>query len=129
LVLCGDPGRRVDPTPAGARHGENSGGTAEPGVWKKNPELVEHVDYLAVHVLPYWEGVPVQRAVDFVVERMNELKVMYPDKPLVITEVGWPSNGRTRQGAAASDANEAIFLRRFLQRAEQENYIYYIMEA
>ncbi len=88
--------------------------TAEPWhVWKKNPELVKHVDYLAVHVLPYWEGVPVQRAVDFVVERINELRVMYPDKPIVITEVGWPSNGRTRQGAVASDANEAIFLRRF----------------
>jgi exo-beta-1,3-glucanase (GH17 family)/cellulose synthase/poly-beta-1,6-N-acetylglucosamine synthase-like glycosyltransferase len=104
--------------------------TAEPWhIWKKHPELVKHVDYLAVHVLPYWEGVPVQRAVEFVVERINELKVMYPDKPIVITEVGWPSNGRTRQGAVASDANEAIFLRRFLQAAKQENYIYYIMEA
>lgn len=104
--------------------------TAEPWhIWKKHPELVKHVDYLAVHVLPYWEGVPVERAVEFVVERINELKVMYPDKPIVITEVGWPSNGRTRQGSVASDANEAIFLRRFLQRAEQENYIYYIMEA
>ena len=104
--------------------------TAEPWhVWKKNPDLVKHVDYLAVHVLPYWEGVPVRRAVDFVVERINELKAQYPDKPIVITEVGWPSNGRTRQGAVASDANEAIFLRRFLQRAQQEKYIYYIMEA
>jgi exo-beta-1,3-glucanase (GH17 family)/cellulose synthase/poly-beta-1,6-N-acetylglucosamine synthase-like glycosyltransferase len=104
--------------------------SAEPWhVWKKHPELVKHVDYLAVHLLPYWEGVPVQRAVDFVVERIDELRVMYPDKPIVITEVGWPSNGRTRQGAAASDANEAIFLRRFLQRAERENYVYYIMEA
>jgi len=104
--------------------------TAEPWhIWKKHPELVKHVDYLAVHVLPYWEGVPVQRAVQFVVERINELKAKYPDKPIVITEVGWPSNGRTRQGSVASDANEAIFLRRFLQTAEQENYIYYIMEA
>jgi exo-beta-1,3-glucanase (GH17 family)/cellulose synthase/poly-beta-1,6-N-acetylglucosamine synthase-like glycosyltransferase len=104
--------------------------TAEPWhVWKKHPELARHVDYLAVHVLPYWEGVPVQRAVEFVVERINELKAQYPDKSIVITEVGWPSNGRTRGGSVASDANEAIFLRRFLQRAEQEKYIYYVMEA
>jgi exo-beta-1,3-glucanase (GH17 family) len=88
---------------------------------------VPSVDYLAVHVLPYWEGVPVRRAVDFVVERINELKAQYPDKPIVITKVGWPSNGRTRQGAVASDANEAIFLRRFLQRAQQEKYIYYVI--
>jgi exo-beta-1,3-glucanase (GH17 family)/cellulose synthase/poly-beta-1,6-N-acetylglucosamine synthase-like glycosyltransferase len=104
--------------------------TAEPWhIWKNHPELVKHVDYLAVHLLPYWEGVQIDRAVDFVVERINELKAQYPDKPIVITEVGWPSNGRTRQGAAASDANEAIFLRRFLNRAEQEHYIYYVMEA
>jgi exo-beta-1,3-glucanase (GH17 family)/cellulose synthase/poly-beta-1,6-N-acetylglucosamine synthase-like glycosyltransferase len=104
--------------------------TAEPWhIWKKHPELVKHVDYLAVHLLPYWEGVPVDHAVDFVVDRINELKARYPDKPIVITEVGWPSNGRTRQGAVASDANEAIFLRRFLDRAEKENYVYYVMEA
>jgi exo-beta-1,3-glucanase (GH17 family)/cellulose synthase/poly-beta-1,6-N-acetylglucosamine synthase-like glycosyltransferase len=104
--------------------------TAEPWhIWKKHPELVQHVDYLAVHLLPYWEGVKVDRAVDFVVERVNELKAQYPGKPIVIAEIGWPSNGRTRQGAVASEANEAIFLRRFLARAKIENYIYYVMEA
>ncbi len=104
--------------------------TAEPWhVWLKHPELVKEVDYIGVHMLPYWEGVNIDDAVDFIVERMNELKAKYPDKPIVIAEVGWPSNGRTRRGAVASEANEAIFLRRFLQRADQENYVYYVMEA
>jgi len=35
----------------------------------KHPELVPHVDYLAVHMLPYWEGVDVEVAVDFIMER------------------------------------------------------------
>jgi exo-beta-1,3-glucanase (GH17 family)/cellulose synthase/poly-beta-1,6-N-acetylglucosamine synthase-like glycosyltransferase len=104
--------------------------TAEPWhVWVKHPELAENVDYLAVHMLPYWEGVQLDDAVNYIVDRMNDLKALYPGKPIVITEVGWPSNGRTRKGAVASKANEAIFLRRFLQRAEQENYVYYLMEA
>jgi len=104
--------------------------TAEPWhVWLKNPELVNHVDYLAVHMLPYWEGVSVDVAVDYVMERLKLLQVTYPNKPIVITEVGWPSHGRIRQGAVASDANEAIFLRQFLQRASSEKYIYYLMEA
>ena len=104
--------------------------TAEPWhIWLKYPELAANVDYLAVHMLPYWEGVPVDSAVDYVVDRINELRQMYPDKPIVIAEVGWPSNGRTRKEAVASNANEAIFLRRFLQRAEQEHYVYYVMEA
>jgi exo-beta-1,3-glucanase (GH17 family)/cellulose synthase/poly-beta-1,6-N-acetylglucosamine synthase-like glycosyltransferase len=104
--------------------------TAEPWhVWLKHPELVSEVDYIAVHMLPYWEGVKIDDAVDFVIDRLNDLKAKYPNKPIVITEVGWPSNGRTRRGSVASEANEATFLRRFLQRAEQEQYVYYVMEA
>jgi len=104
--------------------------TAEPWhVWTKYPELVEQVDYLAVHMLPYWEGIHIDIAVDYVIDRINDLKRLYPGKPIVIAEVGWPSNGRTRQSAVASDQNEAVFLRRFLDRAEREDYIYYVMEA
>ena len=89
--------------------------TAEPWhVWIKNPELAEHVDYLAVHMLPYWEGIDLDISVDFIIECLNELKAEFPDKPIVIAEVGWPSNGRTRRSAVASLANQAIFLRRFL---------------
>lgn len=104
--------------------------TAEPWhVWVKHPELAEHSDYLAVHMLPYWEGVHIDAAVDYVVEKIDLLKSLFPDKPIVIAEVGWPSNGRTRHSAVASPANEAIFLRRFLDRARKEKYTYYVMEA
>ena len=104
--------------------------TAEPWhIWLKNPKLVEHVDYIAVHMLPYWENIPLDHAVDYVVNRINELKAAYPGKPIVIAEVGWPSNGRTRGGAVASEANEATFLRRFLKVAAEQHYIYYVMEA
>ncbi|OKY75065.1 MAG: beta-(1-3)-glucosyl transferase [Desulfobulbaceae bacterium DB1] len=104
--------------------------TAEPWhVWIRYPELVEHVDYIAVHMLPYWEGVDLDRAVDYVVDHVNLLKNTFPDKQVIIGEVGWPSNGRTRISAVASTANQAAFLRRFLERAQQENYTYYIMEA
>ncbi len=104
--------------------------TAEPWhVWLKYPELAEHVDYLAVHMLPYWEGVNVDTAVEYVVAQYNKLKAAFPGKPIVIAEVGWPSNGRTRLSAMASESNEAKFLRRFLVRAEREKYTYYLMEA
>jgi exo-beta-1,3-glucanase (GH17 family)/cellulose synthase/poly-beta-1,6-N-acetylglucosamine synthase-like glycosyltransferase len=104
--------------------------TAEPWhVWLKHPEIVRHADYLAIHMLPYWEGVHVDRAVDYVVDHVNLLQTTFPEKTMVIAEVGWPSNGRTRHSAVASPANQAIFLRRFLSRAAQEKYIYYVMEA
>ena len=104
--------------------------TAEPWhVWLKHPRLAEHVDYLAVHMLPYWEGIQLDVAVDHIVNHIRELAIAFPDKRIVIAEVGWPSNGRIRKGAVASVSNEAIFLRRFLAKAEQENYTYYLMEA
>jgi len=104
--------------------------TAEPWhVWIKHPEVAEHVDFIGTHMLPYWEGISVDTAVDYVVDRTNELRTRFPNLPVVISEVGWPSNGRPRKAAVASESNEAIFLRRFLARAKVENYTYYIMEA
>ncbi|MEN8180376.1 MAG: glycosyltransferase family 2 protein [Pseudomonadota bacterium] len=103
---------------------------AEPWhIWLSHPELAEHVDYIAAHILPYWEGVAVDNAVEYVVARYAELKQAFPDKPIVIAEVGWPSYGRPLREAEPSVANQATFLRRFLARADQEGYIYYIMEA
>ena len=104
--------------------------TAEPWhVWLKHPELAEHVDYIAVHLLPYWEGVPVDIAVEYLSERMEELHRAFPGKQIIIAEVGWPSDGRTREAAVASSSNQSLFLRRFLRKAKQEGYVYYIVEA
>jgi len=104
--------------------------TAEPWhVWLKYPQLVEHVDFITVHMLPYWEGVPLEKAVDYVEARYQDLREAYPDKQIVIGEVGWPSYGRKHKGAVASPENQTRFLRRFLYHAEQQGYVYYVMEA
>jgi exo-beta-1,3-glucanase (GH17 family)/cellulose synthase/poly-beta-1,6-N-acetylglucosamine synthase-like glycosyltransferase len=104
--------------------------TAEPWhVWIDHPELAEHVDFITVHLLPYWEGIKVEQSIDYLAGRMEQLASRFPDKRIVIGEVGWPSDGRTRDAAVASTSNEALFLRRFLARARQEGYVYYIMEA
>jgi len=104
--------------------------TAEPWhVWLKHPELAGHVDFITVHMLPYWEGIPVNKAVEYVTNRYDELKNAFPNKQIVIGEVGWPSNGRKNRGAEASPGNQTRFLRRFIHHAEQQGYVYYIMEA
>jgi exo-beta-1,3-glucanase (GH17 family)/cellulose synthase/poly-beta-1,6-N-acetylglucosamine synthase-like glycosyltransferase len=104
--------------------------TAEPwNVWLAHPELAKHVDFLAVHILPYWEGMDVEIAVDHVFAVVQRLRKEFPKKEIVVAEVGWPSDGRTRESAVASPANEALFLRRFLHRAEKEGLVYYLMEA
>ncbi len=104
--------------------------TAEPWhVWISHPELASHVDFITVHLLPYWEGIPVEQGLNYVASRVALLQRTFPGKEIVIGEVGWPSDGRTREAAVASTSNEALFLRRFLRLAASEGYIYYLMEA
>ena len=104
--------------------------TAEPWhIWLEHPELVQRVDFIAVHLLPYWEGLPADAAVPYLLQRYRELQAAYPGKPIVIGEVGWPSNGRQREGAVPSLSNEAMFLKRFLALAENEGWDYFIIEA
>ncbi|HEX7338414.1 MAG TPA: glycosyltransferase [Rhodanobacteraceae bacterium] len=104
--------------------------TAEPWhIWEKYPELVKHVDFITVHLLPYWEGVPRKDAIGDVLMRYDHLRQLYPDKPIVIGEIGWPSNGNRFENAEPSVSNEAIFLRQWFQVAKRLGIDYYVMEA
>ncbi|MDO9423155.1 MAG: glycosyltransferase [Methylobacter sp.] len=98
-------------------------------IWLKHPELVAEVDFIAVHILPYWEGIAADDAVDYVFDRYHAVQQAYPNKPIVITEVGWPSDGQPFKHATASVSNQAKFLRDFLNRADVEKVTYYIVEA
>ena len=98
-------------------------------VWLKNPDLVAEVDFIAVHLLPYWEGIAADEAVDYAFDRFHEVQQAYPNKPIIITEVGWPSDGQPFKHAIPSVSNQAKFLREFLNRADAEKVTYYIVEA
>ncbi len=98
-------------------------------IWQEYPELAKHVDLIAAHVLPYWEFVPMEDSTDFVLERAKELKKLFPKKPLLLGEVGWPSNGRTRGGAEANQADQAIYLRTLVNALNAKGYNYFVIEA
>ena len=98
-------------------------------IWKENPELARHVDLIAAHILPYWEFVPMKDSVEFVLDRARELKRQFPRKPLLLSEVGWPSNGRMRGGADATQADQAIYLRTLVNTLNRRGYNYFVIEA
>ncbi|KJV08115.1 glycosyltransferase [Methylocucumis oryzae] len=97
--------------------------------WLKHPKLVEEVDFIAVHILPYWEGISADDAVDYIFDRYHDVQKAYPNKPVIITEIGWPSDGQPARHATASVSNQAKVLREFLNRADKEKVTYYIVEA
>ena len=103
--------------------------TAEPWhVWLRFPQLARHVDFITVHLLPYWEGVPAEHAVDYALARYAELRRAFPKKRIVIGEIGWPSRGDRILGAIASPAAQATFVRDFLARTADRPLDYYLME-
>jgi len=104
--------------------------TAEPWhIWEKYPELAQHVDFITVHLFPYWNGIDRKDALADALSRYNHLRQLYPNKPVVVGEIGWPSNGDRFQYATPSVSNEAIFLRQWFNAARQQHIDYYVMEA
>jgi exo-beta-1,3-glucanase (GH17 family)/cellulose synthase/poly-beta-1,6-N-acetylglucosamine synthase-like glycosyltransferase len=104
--------------------------TAEPwDQWLLHPELAKSVDYIAIHVLPYWEKVPAEQSVDWVVQHYDMVKKRFPGKMVVIDETGWPSAGSRQGPAKPSLVNAASFARDFIKIAQERRIEYFIMEA
>ncbi|MHB1271933.1 MAG: glycoside hydrolase family 17 protein [Rhodanobacter sp.] len=99
--------------------------------WLRHPELADSVDYLTIHILPYWEDHPVspERAVQHVASVYARVQRAFPGRRVMIGETGWPSAGRPRQAASASVVNEARYLREFLCYAATVHMPYNVIEA
>lgn len=98
-------------------------------IWLEHPELAQEVDFITIHTLPFWERVDIEEALPFTQRMVREVQAAYPDKPLFIGEVGWPSAGRSYGRAEPSLVNQALFLRRFLNWANEEGLDYNVVEA
>jgi glucan 1,3-beta-glucosidase len=99
--------------------------------WLRHPELASSVDYLTIHILPYWEDRPVSpdRAVQHVATVYAKVQQAFPGRRVMIGETGWPSAGRARQIADASVVNEARYLREFLRYAATVHMPYNVIET
>jgi exo-beta-1,3-glucanase (GH17 family) len=99
--------------------------------WLKNREIYDAVDFITIHILPYWEDFPIRAKfaaahVDSIRQRMA---VAFPGKEILIGETGWPSEGRMREGALASRTNQARVVSEVLLLAKQEGFRVNLIEA
>ncbi len=104
-------------------------------MYMKYPELIKEVDFITIHILPYWEDkpIPVDKAPEHI-ERIykqvqKEAETISPGKPILIGESGWPSEGRQRGWAVPSVVNEAAFIRGLLEVAAVNRFDVNIVEA
>ncbi len=98
-------------------------------IWRDNPELASSVDFIAAHILPYWENFSSTQAVDQAVYIYGMLREKFPGKRIVIAEFGWPSAGYNLRNADPGPFEQAVVLRNFVSRAEAIGMEYNIVEA
>ncbi|MGP9810711.1 glycosyltransferase [Rhodopseudomonas sp. NSM] len=98
-------------------------------IWIENPELASSVDFIAAHILPYWEGFSDKQAVDQALIIYQKLRDAFPGKRIVIAEFGWPSAGYNLKSAIPGPFEQAVTLRNFVSRAEAIGMEYNIVEA
>lgn len=98
--------------------------------WIKHKSLEQSVDFVTVHILPYWENhpQPIDHAIDHATNIMHKLGTIF-SKPILIGETGWPSMGRQRAESKPSLINQARYLREFLVQADKLHWNYNVIEA
>src|ERR1700736_6462342 len=99
--------------------------------WLRNREVYDAVDFVTIHILPYWEDFPIRAKyaaahVDAIRKRMA---VAFPGKEILVGETGWPSAGRMREGALPSRTNQARVVSEILDLAKREKFRVNLIEA
>jgi exo-beta-1,3-glucanase (GH17 family) len=99
--------------------------------WLRYRALATVVDFVTIHILPYWEDEPVaaRNAAEHVDAIRKRAVESFPGKEVVIGEVGWPSAGRMRHGALPSPAEQVRALSDVLARAKREGFHVNVIEA
>jgi exo-beta-1,3-glucanase (GH17 family) len=99
--------------------------------WLRNREIYEAVDFVTIHILPYWEDFPIRAkyAAAHVDDIRKRMAVAFPAKEILIGETGWPSEGRMREGALPSRTNQARVVSEILDLAKRENFRVNLIEA
>jgi glucan 1,3-beta-glucosidase len=99
--------------------------------WLRYSELKDAVDFVTVHILPYWENIPIpaKSAAAHVAAVRRQVAAAFPGKEILIGESGWPSEGRMRESALPSRTNQARVISEILDLARREHFRVNLFEA
>ncbi|OMH79451.1 Glucan 1,3-beta-glucosidase [Zancudomyces culisetae] len=100
--------------------------SSETWPWYQTP-LINAVDFLFVHVFPFWEGKTIEESSDVAFGHIYDLQKVAQGKKVVIAESGWPSAGDNYGASVASLTNAQKYMSDFVCRASAENidYLYF----
>jgi exo-beta-1,3-glucanase (GH17 family) len=104
------------------------------------------VDWIGINIFPWWENMfsdvlpctPAKKAADFHIARMEAVQLTYPQKPIILTEFGWPSgpkdsvavNKHTQQQCGiASKQNQLLVVKETFKRLAKKHWSGIAFEA
>ena len=99
--------------------------------WLRYPDVASAVDFVTIHILPFWEDfpIPAANAAAHVESIHSRMATAFPNKEILIGEFGWPRAGRMRSGARPSPSNQARAIEETLALAQSKNFRVNIVEA
>ncbi len=99
--------------------------------WLRYQELQDAVDFVTIHVLPYWDNIPIRAedAAAHVAAIHKQVSLAFPGKEVLVGETGWPSMGRMREGALPSRINQARVISDILELAKRDGFRVNLIEA
>ncbi|MFA5525357.1 MAG: hypothetical protein WC992_00835 [Acholeplasmataceae bacterium] len=99
--------------------------------WRQDGKVIaEVVDFISIHSYPVWLKVPFDKAIEATKSDYEQTKKLYPNKPIIFTEFGWPtlSNGPMIQSETNEDYQKA-YLDQILSWSKERGIIMFIFEA
>ncbi|MEA3350064.1 MAG: glycosyl hydrolase family 17 protein [Chloroflexota bacterium] len=104
--------------------------TEKPGDGTLRPKtdwqpIIDAVDYLLVHIYPYWDGISIEQGAAYVAHEYEQLVQTFPDKRIIIGETGWPSRGLQIGEAVPSLKNQRRFFLEFTTLAQERGIEYF----
>lgn len=94
-------------------------------------EVADAVDIISIHSYPVWQGSPIKEAVKVCKKEYNQIKKRYPNKPVIITETGWPtrSNGGEIRSDYANQVNQLYYYDQIQKWSEEQQITCFFFEA
>ena len=100
--------------------------------WVKLQELAQYMDIISIHSYPLWYGNTVEEALQVNKEWYYKIKEMYPEKPVLFSEVGWATDcadfTQMKEGQASEESQKKYY-EEFWAWTDSEKIIAYMFEA
>lgn len=102
-------------------------GTSE---WLHLQDLVKELDIISIHSYPVWNHVGVDDAVAYNAKDYAMVKEAYPDKQIIFTECGWPTDcNDSMDKTQVDEEKQAKYIQEFLAWTEKEQIPAFLFEG